>query len=306
MPTLDTLALDGKFRAFIFGYYKSGKTAGALTMPRPNVLDFDSGVVVGLAGWHREKFGVDPKSILFEQFGSETVTKEGVPKTYNVVDNAARYFDACMSSKTVMWKSSDGKEYPVNVDMFDTWVIDSATTLGEAAFNKGMILLGNKDFTGGKVLSHTHANAVKMGMVVKKVQDYGAERSILEQFIDMILKSGKHVIVLGHAKDEYEGEGDDAKVVGIVPMLTGQSVQRVPLKFNEVYWCEMRKEGLNTEAYLFTSADSKIKRGSRLGLSDKTPWNWPSVRDDLKSKGYSFSPDGAESPSITAATAAKE
>lgn len=279
MPTLDTLAIDGKFRAFVYGYFKEGKTAGALTFPRVNVLDFDRGVAVGLSPWFREKFKVDPKSIQFGQFGVEELTTRGVPKTYNVYDAACRYFDESMSK---------GK-----VDTFDTWVIDSATTLGEASFNKAMILLGNKDFTGSKVLSQTHAKAVDKGMIVKKIQDYGAERSLVEQFIDMILQSGKHVVVLAHAKDEYEGEGDDAKVVGIVPLLTGQSVQKIPLKFNEVYWVELRKDGPNTEALVFTSADTRIKRGSRLGLPDKTKWDWPSIREALAKNGFTFSPSGS-------------
>jgi len=285
MPSLDTLAIDGKFRAFVYGYFKTGKTSGALTFPRPNVLDFDRGATVGLAPWHREKFNVDPRTVQFQQFGVEKITSRGVPTTYQVYDNACRYFDESMK--------------PDKVDSFDTWIIDSATTLGEAAFVKGMILLGNKDFTGPKVLSYTHEKAVNKGMIVKKIQDYGAERSLLEQFLDMVLQSGKHVIVNAHAKDEYEGEGDDAKVVGIVPLLTGQSVQRVPLKFNEVYWIELIKDGPTTHAVVRVSVDGRIKRGSRLGLTDGTHWDWPSIREDLRTKGFTFSPDGTV-PSTTA------
>lgn len=284
MPTLDSLASKGKFACFAYGYFKTGKTAGALTFPRVNVLDYDNGVVVGLAPWHQEKFKVDPQTVQFEQFGSEKLSEKGVAKTYNVYDNACRYFDLSMKSD--------------RVDTFDTWVIDSCTSLTEAAANKAMILLGGTALTG-KVMSQTHSKAIETGMIVKKIQDYGAERSLTEQFIDMVLQSGKHVVVLAHAKDEYEGEGDNAKVVGVVPLLTGQSVQRVPLKFNEVYWIELVKEGPETHALVRTSADSRIKRGSRYGLPDKTHWDWPSICSALKSQGYTFSPDGT-SPSTTA------
>ena len=286
MPTLDALTFDGKFRALIFGYYKQGKTAGALTMPRPNFLDFDNGIVVGLSPWHRERFKIDPTTVQFEQFGKEKITDRGVPTTYNIYDSACRYFDESMK--------------PGKVDTFDTWVIDSATTLGEASFNKGMILLQGDNKLTKKALSFTFSQAQATGLIHKKKQDYGAERSLLEQFIDMIIYSGKHVVVLAHAKDEYEGDGDDAKVVGVVPMLTGQSVQKVPLKFNEVYWCELEKDGPKTEAKLFTSADSKIKRGSRWGLPNGTPWNWPAVRKELNTNGFHFSQDGT-TPSTTAA-----
>lgn len=285
MPTLDTLQIDGKYRALAFGHFKSGKTAGALTFPRPNVLDFDRGVTVGLAPWWREKFKIDPNTIQYEQFGVEKLSPRGVPTTYNIYDNACRYFDKSMAKE--------------HVDSFDTWVIDSATTLGESARTKGVILLGGTSLSA-KPLSGTQQKAINTGIVVPKIQDYGAERSLVEQFIDMVLQSGKHVVVLAHAKEEYEGEGNDARLVGVTPLLTGQSTQRIPLKFNEVYWIELAKSGPNTDAIVRVSADEKIKRGSRYGLTDKTKWDWSSIRTDLKKGGWSFSPDGS-APSTTGA-----
>lgn len=290
MPTLGDKQHDGKFRCMAFAPFKSGKTAGALTFPRPNVIDFDRGTDVVLAPWWKDKYKIDPKSIMYEQFQERDLTSAGVPKTHNAFDDATKYFEACMSSKTIDWKSPDGKISPVNVDMFDTWVIDSGTTLGEAARNKAIVLLGGSNAFTTKALSQTHKGAIGSGLIHMKMQDYGAERSLVEQFVDRVLASGKHVVLLCHAKDEYEGNGDDSKIVGRIPLLTGQSAERIPLKFNEVYWVELQKEGPVTNCLVRTSADTLIKRGSRMGLTDKTHWDWKSITTDLAKSGWSFSP----------------
>lgn len=287
MPQLSSLRVDGKLRCLVFGYYKSGKTAGALTFPRPNVLDFDRGVAVALAPWWREKFKISPDAIQFEHFASDPTDARGVPTAHKAYDAACRYFDESMK--------------PGNVDTFDTWVVDSCTTLGEMARNKGIVLLGGNQLSS-KPLSHTHQQAKSTGIIHMKMQDYGAERSLVEQFIDMVLSTDKHVVVIAHAKDEYEGSGDDAKVVGVIPLVTGQSAQRIPLKFNEVYWIELAKEGTATHSYVRTSADSRIKRGSRYGLTDRTHWDFKSVTDDLAKQGFTFSP-GTVVPTTAAAAA---
>jgi len=293
MPTLDSVTRGKKFKAFVYGHFKTGKTAGALTLPRVNVIDFDRGTDVAIAPWWQAKFGISPSAIQVSELVKDKTNSRGVPTEYAMYDTACKYFDAWMS--------------PSRVDQFDTWVIDSLTSLSEAARNKGVILLGGTALAG-KPLSFTHKSALETGIVIPKMQDYGAERSLLEQFIDMVLSTDKHVVVIAHAKEEWAGEGNDAKLVGYVPMLVGQSVQRVPLKFNEVYWIELEKSGPVTDAVVRVAPadDGKlvIKRGSRMGLPDRTKWDWPSVRDALKPT-WTFSPDGTVPPT-TAATAAKE
>jgi hypothetical protein len=139
-------------------------------------------------------------------------------------------------------------------------------------------------------MSFTHKQAKSTGLIHLKMQDYGAERSLTEKFIDKVLETGKHVAVLCHSKDEYEGEGNDARIVGKIPLLTGQSAQRVPLKFNEVYWIELEKVGPETKCLVRVAPDRLIQRGSRMGLPDRTEWNWKSVTTALASLGWNFSP----------------
>lgn len=187
---------------------------------------------------------------------------------FNAYDQACLYFDEAM-----------GKP-----DSFDAWVLDSATTLGEFSRTKGVILLGGTAF-GPKPMSYTQSNAIKTGMLLPRLQDFGAERSLLEQFIDMLLDTPKHVIVLAHEKELWEGEDDKAKMVGIGPLFTGQSVERVPLKFSEVYNLRIQKEGDGFKRYLQTQPDGIRGCGSRLGIPTGTEWSYAALtaeRNKLK------------------------
>jgi hypothetical protein len=119
-------------------------------------------------------------------------------------------------------------------------------------------------------------------MQLPRLQDFGAERSLTEQFVDMLLDSGKNVILLAHEKEEWEGEGDNQRLVGVVPMFTGQSVEKIPLKFSEVYNLRIQKEGTGFKRYLQTQPDGLRACGSRWGLPDGTAWTYEAISTALK------------------------
>lgn len=251
--------MGDKVKALVIGPYKGGKTFGALTFPRPNVMDFDKGIAVVRNPDFVAKHGL--KSIEYEQFSEKSVDQRGVAKSHNALDDACRYFDKWMQ--------------PANRDKFDTWVIDSATTLTEAAATKAMILLGKP---GLGVTSKTHEAALNSGLVIPKVQDYGAERSMVEQFIEMVRDADKHVVVLCHEQEKLDDAGN---LTSMIPMLTGKSAQIVPLKFDEVWFLRIKREGTGFKRYLQTNADGVRKCGSRLGIPDGTPWEWGAISAEL-------------------------
>lgn len=271
MPPITDYKLDKKLRLLVYGKSKAGKTAGAATFPRPNFIDFDAGVSTVLSPWWRDTFGAR-SDIMYEQFPEKGSTTRGVYNSANAFDDACRYFDACMSPKATKWTStSNGQTYEVSSEMFDTWVLDSGTSLSAAAARKAIIVLGQ----GSKALSQTHKTALSTGLVVLKQQDFGAERSLTEQFITMLLQTNKNVVVVCHEKEVYN---DDGNLVGIVPLFTGQSTERVPLLFDEVYNLRSIKEGVTIVRKLTTQADGIRLVGTRgLNMPNGTAWNYDAI-----------------------------
>lgn len=280
MPGLADLKKESLIKALVFGKFKTGKTAGAATFPRTNFIDFDKGIITLANKELEEKYKYSARGIMYETFEDKDRSPKGVVRTHNAFDDACRYFDACMS-KGAKWKSpSTGLEYQVGVDMFDTWVVDSGSTLSAVARNKALILLGTKD-NGLGTKSNTQDAALKTGLIVPKMQDFGAERSMVEQFCDMVYKSGKNFLLLCHEREFWEGEGDAAKVVGIGPLFTGQSAELIPIKFDEVYNLRTKKEGPKDVRYLQTKPDGLRACGSRLGVPDGTVFEYEAIKKAL-------------------------
>lgn len=274
MPEISDWSLGTQQSFLVFAHYKTGKTAGAATFPRPNFIDFDKGIATVASKWWQEKFNADGKrKILYEQFTEKTKNSRGIVTVPNAFDDACRYFDEYMKKSGGKWNGKD-----VGVDQFDTWVLDSGTTLIEFASNKARYLLGGK-MPGSK--SDTQKNAESHGLVVLKMQDYGAERSMTEQFISMLLDSGKHVVVLAHEKEVTR---DDGVIEAIIPIFTGQSSERIPLKFNEVYRLRTRKAGSEMKRLLQTQPDGIAQVGSRLGVPNDCEWSWDAIQLSLANK----------------------
>lgn len=271
MPTIAELRANEWSRILNYGQFKTGKTAGAATWPRCRILSLDPDGHQTLINPEMEKLFGYSKNVVDVFIPKRTArNNRGIPTEYIAYDDTCRYFDESMTKP----------------DSFDTWILDSGTTLGDLARTKGVILLGGT-LLGPKPMSFTQANAIKTGMLLPRLQDFGAERSLLEQFIDMLLDTSKHVIVLAHEKEIWEGEGEDIKRVGIGPMFTGQSAEKIPLKFSEVYNLRVQKEGDGFKRYLQTQPDGIRACGSRIGVPNGTLWNytdWTAARRKLQTQ----------------------
>lgn len=243
------------WQILVYGRSGVGKTFGALTFPRPVVMDFDKGIAVHANPEFIKRHG--KVEIEYEQF-TERQIKRGVPTAHNAFDDACRYFDEWMA--------------PVKRDKFDTWIIDSGTSLSEFAQYKAVILMGKMQ------LSKTHQEAMREGLIVPKIQDYSSERSLVEQFVDMLRDSEKNLVFICHEKELLNDAGT---VTAIVPLLTGKSVENIPLKFDEVYNLKVQKRGLEMVRSLQTVPDGLRNVKSRYGLPDGTPWDWKSINDAL-------------------------
>ena len=258
MPNTIDWEPASKVIALVYGRFKTGKTWGALTFPRPNVIDLDRGIATSRNPEFVKKYGM--RSIEYDQF-KDKYGPGGVPLTHDAFDTACVYFDKWMK--------------PGYVEKFDTWVLDSGTTLSRAAMHKAIILLGGSSLS---IKSATHTEAKATGLVVPRIQDYGAERSMVTQFIQQLVESGKHVLVLCH---EREIMGDSGRTKSIVPLLTGKGVEEIPLMFDEVWCTRVRPKGESREYYLQTKPDGLRNLGSRYGVPDGIAFEWGAINSAL-------------------------
>lgn len=259
MPTLGEQVVS-PFKALVFGQSKIGKTFGAGSFPRPNFLDFDGGTETLGSPEFIAKYGWRP-SIQVKRFTPDTRNSAGVPIAHKALDEACIYYDHCM--------------LPEHKDTFDTWVIDTGTTLYEASQNKAIILLGGKSVG---ITSNTHSQALSTGLIYPKMQDYGAERSMAEQFIYRVLGSGKNVLLLCH---EYEESNDAGQVLGYRPLLRGGSKEAVGAHFTEIYRLTAQPVGMEVHRKLTTKRIGQTQVGSRLGVPDGTEWSWEAIQAAL-------------------------
>lgn len=242
-------------QAVVVGRSGVGKTFGAGTFPRPNFLDFDKGIATLRHPDFVQKYGM--RSVEYQQFVEKSVNSVGVPTNHNAYDDACRYFDLWMT--------------PAKRDQFDTWVVDTGTTLSNAAMNKAFILLGSPAF---KKMSGTHQQALNSGLVFPKIQDYGSERSLVEQFIAMVKDSGKHFLFLCHEK---ELTNDDGTVVGRTLLLTGKSPEVISAMFDNVWYLGVSGAGTTLKRTLTTSYDGLRNAKSRLGVPSGTEFSWDAI-----------------------------
>lgn len=250
-------------RVLPWGKSGSGKTYGAGTFPRPCFLDYDRGLATLYAPEFFRKY---PKQKFIHRSFWEKDFKGAIVSAHTAYDASCRYFDEMMK------RTSE----------FDTFVIDSGTTLGEVSQNKAVILLGTQEYN---YQSKTQEQALKYGMLVPKVQDYGAERSLVEQFVDMVLSTDKHVVMICHEKEQYDKSNT---LIALTPRLTGQSAEIIPLRFDEVYHIQAVKAGAdydkvtNTTTLRWKRACTTQQDGfrqvkTRNGVPDGTEWNYDAV-----------------------------
>lgn len=261
MPTIGEFKPGQQLKILAYGMSKVGKTEGAATFPRPCFLDFDRGITTLTSPGFIKRHGYRP-GIIYEQFVERNVDSRGVVKDHNAFDDGCRYFDKMMQKD--------------NVDTFDTWVVDTGTSLSEAAMNKAIVLLGSDKFKGNT--SNTLKMGQQFGLVLPKQQDFGSERSMVEQFILMVKDTPKHVVFLCHEKELFDADGD---LRAVVPLLTGKGVEAICAMFDEVWNIRTRPKGPERFVYAQTVSDGFRKCGSRLGIPNETAWNYESITQAL-------------------------
>ena len=246
MPNLRDFKFDenGVIKAIVIAEPGKGKSTLAGTFPRPNFFDFD--LKIGVLRNPRFLRLYGPKSIEYKQFPEPAIRDyRAVPSAF---DAACRYFDEWM--------------VPGKVSQFDTWVIDSGTLLSMIARAKALYVMG-KSFIGSKPRSQTLERAQQSGLALMEQSDWGAERSLVEQFCRMILESGKNVIINVHEK-EIVKDG----VTRTVPLFTGDSKVVIPAMVPDVWHLRDGVQNGKPCLKLVASPTGTYQIRSELGLDE--------------------------------------
>lgn len=260
MPNVKDWVPGSIVQAAVIGRSGAGKTFGAGTFPRPNFIDFDRGIATLRHPDFVAKYGV--RNVEYYHPVERSLNNRGVPTAHNAFDDACKYFDEWMK--------------PGKRDQFDSWVVDTGTTLSNAAMNKAFILLGSPQF---KRMSGTHDQALNTGLVFPKIQDYGSERSLVEQFVQMVKDSGKHFLFLCHEK---EVTNDDGTVIGRTMLLTGKSPEVVGAMFDNVWFLTVSGAGSTLKRTLTTQYDGIRQAKSRLGVPNGTEFSWDAINSAME------------------------
>lgn len=153
-------------------------------------------------------------------------------------------------------------------DKFDTIVVDDASQLKTFASNKGLEMSDEMN------KSQTLKSARKFGALAMAVQDYGAEMSLVEQFvagtIDLCKRHGKHFILTAHERYIFKKIRDEkGRVIGeevdkIRPGFTGKTFpDDVARHFDLVWRAEVIQANPNPIYRALTEDSKTVKAKSR-------------------------------------------
>lgn len=227
-------------RFLVYGQSGSGKTYSLRTAKKPLFVD-----------------SFDP--------GGSVVLSDLIAKGLAVVRSEFEQEDPKHPSAFEAWdKAFDELEKAKVMDKFGTYVLDSATTWGQACLNYVMKKAGR---AGG----------------TPQQNDWYPQMVLMEAGIRRIFALPCDVIFICHddvQKDEIIGKLTRA------PMLTGKSKTRIPLLFSEIYYSDSKRSSKGTEWVWQLQRDNTNQAKSRLcGLAGKAldfvPQNYGALMKEL-------------------------
>lgn len=217
------------FNAIIFGPLKVGKTSLIRTCPKPVLIH-----------------SFDPNGTL--------VLRDLIESGEVLADTRFEREDPFAPKACRLWEDEFG--YLYRKDFFKhvgTFVIDSMTT-----FNQIVML---------EVIRR--AAKTKKNRVIGEApqeQDWLPAMSFIENYMRKFLSLPCHCILLGHADQQKDKEGNTVGDLGI--MTIGKLRERIPALFSEIYYLRMKDYKTETRE-LLTKPTYKIQCGTRLGFGGK-------------------------------------
>lgn len=245
--------LQKRFSALILGPIGVGKSFLARTCRMPVHIDsFDPGGTKGLA--------------------------DGIDKGFIVADTQWEADDPFKPSKFAKWMTAIDRRLMIKYfDHFGTYILDSASTWGDAVMNYQLNSMNDAAGTP------------------KWSRDYVPQKTFMTNYIKKLMAIPCDFILTGHLREIEELLSVDAKT-GIERKnveyrfhTTGQAVLTIPLLFDEIYVMRTRETAHGLERYFLTDAQGKYQARSRLKGNGKLETEEPAhIRNLLKKIGKTW------------------
>lgn len=221
------------FNALIYGALKTGKTSILRTCPKPVFVH-----------------SFDPSGTL--------VLRDMIEKDEVLADTSFEKEDPFKPTACRLWEASFNNLYRKGFfDHVGTFALDSMTTWASVIMNEVI----------------RQAAAKKKNREIggaPQQQDWLLQMSFIENYIRKFLSLPCHCILLGHADQPKDEDGNNSGNLGI--MITGKLKERIPALFSEIYYLRIKDYKTGTRE-LLTQPVYGIQAGSRLGYRgrlDKT------------------------------------
>lgn len=217
------------FNAIIFGSLKVGKTSLLRTCPKPVLVH-----------------SFDPNGTL--------VLRDLIEKGEILADTRFEREDPYKPSACRLWEDEFNDLY--RKDFFKhvgTFVIDSMTTWNQIIMLEVI-----------KRAAKTKKNREVGGS--PQEQDWLPTMSFIENYMRKFLSLPCHCILLGHADQQKDRDGNTVGDLGI--MTIGKLRERIPALFSEIYYLRMKDYKTETRELLIKPTYG-IQVGSRLGFGGK-------------------------------------
>lgn len=244
-------AMTKHLQFLIYGPSGSGKTFSLRTAKTPILVDsFDPGGSLALAD-----MVADGRALVVSEYETEDAKH---PTAFKAWD-----------------KNFDRFEKAGVFEKIGTYVLDSATTWGQAALNEVMQRAGR---AGG----------------VPQQNDWYPQMVLMEAAIKRIMALPCDVVFICHddvMKDEITGK------VMRSPMLTGKAKKRIPLLFSEIYYADVKRTPKGTEYIWQVAKDSTNEARSRMsGLPGVTTEVY--VPQDFRALNAAFKREYKDLPNL--------
>ena len=217
------------FNAIIYGSLKVGKTSLLRTCPKPIFVH-----------------SFDP--------GGTLVLRDMIEKGEVLADTRFEKEDPFKPTACRLWEDSFSHLYRKNFfDSVGTFAMDSMTTWSQIVMyeviRRAALTKKNREVGGAP-----HQN------------DWLVQMAFIENYIRKFLSLPCHCILLGHADQPKDEEGNAVGDMGI--LITGKLRERVPALFSEIYYLKIKDYKTETRE-LLTKPVYGIQAGSRLGFGGK-------------------------------------
>lgn len=233
---LDALHTQSYANFLIFGHPGTGKTFSLRTLPKPVLIhSFDPNGAVGLAPW------IEKGEIIYDdRFEKEDPTS---PSTFQ------------------LWLRVVNEMHRKNVfERLGAYVIDSLTMFSAALENAILAENNRAPDPRDLVLYHGKATGGRRTASVMEMRDYGVLLTSAMTAMGRVRRLPCHFVVLGHLVTKFD---PNLEAYYDEPALSGQSKQRVPALFDEVYIAEKRKMRGQEEFVWHLSPQDRVVARSR-------------------------------------------